>query len=315
MRDDAAATVALPPEGEDYLAWLAAEKGRRPNTLAAYRRDLVVYSTWLRERSLALAEVTTADLASFVGWLRASGRADASVARIVVAVRGLHRFALAEGLLDHDPGADLEQVRVPSGLPKPLTEQEVERLLAAVEGDDPLARRDRAILEVLYGTGLRISELCGLDLVDVDLDGALLRAFGKGGKERLVPLGRCAREALAAWLAPGGREEFLPDDVADRGDRDAVFLSTRGRRLGRQSAWEAVRRRGLAAGLGGRLSPHVLRHSCATHLLDHGADVRAVQELLGHASISTTQVYTLVSPERLRRVYDESHPRARGRPD
>ena len=263
---------------------------------------------------MALDAVTTADLATFVGWLRASGRAESSVARIVVAVRGLHRFALAEGLLDHDPGADVEQVRVASGLPKPLSEAEVERLLDAVVGDDPSALRDRAILEVLYGTGLRISELCGLDLVDVDLDGALLRAYGKGGKERLVPLGRCAREALGAWLGPGGRARLLPDTVAHRGDGEAVFLSVRGRRLGRQSAWEVVRRHGRAAGLGGKLSPHVLRHSCATHLLDHGADVRAVQELLGHASISTTQVYTLVSAERLRSVYDDAHPRARGRP-
>lgn len=306
--------VVLPAEAEDFLAWLAAEKGRRPNTLAAYRRDLSLYAEWLAASSLGLAEVDTAQLAAFVAWLRSGGRADSTVARITVAVRGLHRFALAEGLLDHDPGADLEQVRVPAGLPKPLTEEEVERLLDSVVGDDPLARRDRAVLEVLYGTGLRISELCGLDLSDLDLEAGLLRAFGKGGKERIVPLGRCARDALTSWLAPGGREELLPESVAQRGDADALFLNRRGRRLSRQSAWELVRRHGLAAGLAGKLSPHVLRHSCATHLLDHGADVRAVQELLGHSSISTTQVYTLVSAERMRAVYDEAHPRAKGRP-
>jgi integrase/recombinase XerD len=199
---------------------------------------------------------------------------------------------------------------VPAGLPKALSEEEVLALLAAVQGDDPIGRRDRAILEVLYGTGLRISELVGLSLADLDLGAALLRAFGKGAKERIVPLGRHALDALEWWLAPGGRPALEPARWARRGDAEAVLLNARGGRLSRQGAWGIVRRHGDAVGLGDRLTPHVLRHSCATHMLDHGADIRAVQELLGHASISTTQIYTLVSNERLFEVYRSAHPRA-----
>jgi integrase/recombinase XerD len=186
----------------------------------------------------------------------------------------------------------------------------VGRLLAAPTGGDPLALRDRAILEVLYGTGARVSELTGLSLGDVDLDASLLRVLGKGRKERIVPIGGPATRALVAWLGPGGRPHLEPERWRRRGDAEAVFLGARGGRLSRQAAWEVLRRHGEAVGLAGRLSPHVLRHSCATHMLDHGADIRAVQELLGHASISTTQVYTLVSTERLWEAYRSAHPRA-----
>jgi integrase/recombinase XerD len=200
---------------------------------------------------------------------------------------------------------------VPQGLPKALSEEEVERLLGAVVGENAVARRDRAILEVLYGTGLRISELVGLSLTDVSLDEGLLRAYGKGSKERVVPVGRFASQALGSWLSQSGRGALTPERWARRGDAEAVFLNARGGRLSRQGAWGIVRRYGEKVGLGSRLTPHVLRHSCATHMLDRGADIRAVQELLGHASISTTQVYTRVSTERLRQVYDEAHPRAK----
>jgi integrase/recombinase XerD len=198
-------------------------------------------------------------------------------------------------------------------LPKALAEDEVERLLGAVVGEDAVARRDRAILEVLYGTGLRISELVGLSITDVSLDEGLLRAYGKGSKERVVPIGRLAGEALIAWLSPSGRGALTPERWPRRGDAEAVFLNARGGRLSRQGAWGIVRRYGDKVGLGARLTPHVLRHSCATHMLDHGADIRAVQELLGHASISTTQVYTKVSTERLRLVYEQAHPRAKAK--
>jgi integrase/recombinase XerD len=228
-------------------------------------------------------------------------------------VRTFHRFLADEGQAPGDPAAFVAPPRVPQGLPKPLTEDEVRSLLDAVVGDEPIARRDRALLEVLYGTGARISEVCGLSLGDVDLDGALLRLFGKGAKERVVPVGRYAREALDAWLSPSGRGRLVPKQWARRSDADAIFLNRRGSRLSRQGAWAIVRQYGDRVGLRDRLSPHVLRHSCATHLLDHGADIRIVQELLGHASISTTQVYTKVSAERLQAVYEAAHPRARTR--
>jgi integrase/recombinase XerD len=303
--------TGLPAEAEELLTWLAVERGRAATTLSAYRRDLNAYWAWLGERGVAtLTAVAPDDVVAYVVALRAEGKAPASVARAMVAVRGLHRFLVDEGLASADPSGDVEQPRVPAGLPKALSEAEVGRLLDAPVGDEPLVRRDRAILEVLYGTGIRISELVGLSLADVDLDGALLRAFGKGSKERIVPLGRPARRALEAWLDPGGRPEIAPERWARRADAEAVFLNARGGRLSRQGGWLVVERYGRLVGLSAKLSPHVLRHSCATHMLDHGADIRAVQELLGHASISTTQVYTKVSTERLWKAYEAAHPRA-----
>jgi integrase/recombinase XerD len=300
----------LPREAEELLSWLAVEKGRSANTLAAYRRDLTAYWEFLLARGLALDDVSDRVVEDYLAFLRAAGRAPASVARALVAVRSLHRFCEDEGLSVRNPAEDVERPRVPAGLPKALSEDEVAALLAAVVGDEAVARRDRAILEVLYGCGLRVSELVGLSLGDVDLDASLVRAFGKGAKERVVPVGRLARDALRAWLTPAGRGALVPARWARRGDAEAVFLNTRGGRLSRQGAWGVVRHYGDRVGLGDRLTPHVLRHSCATHMLDHGADIRVVQELLGHASISTTQVYTKVSTERLRRVYEAAHPRA-----
>lgn len=307
---DPAPVPALPLEVEELLTWLRVEKGRSTNTLSAYRTDLRAYWAWLHRRGRSLGEVSEADVSAYIAHLRTLGRAPASVKRAVVSARALHRFCAIEGAAAIDPSADVALPRVPRGVPKALREDEVVALIEAVQGDEPLARRDRAILEVLYGTGLRISELVGLSLADVDLTEGLVRAFGKGAKERLVPIGRLAAAALDAWLAPGGRPEVEPERWARRGDAEALFLNGRGGRLSRQGAWGIVRRHGDRVGLGDRLTPHVLRHSCATHMLDHGADIRAVQELLGHASISTTQVYTLVSTERLWQVYRDAHPRA-----
>jgi integrase/recombinase XerD len=304
----------LPLEVEELLSWLVAERGRSRNTIAAYRRDLRAYCLWLTEQGRTVAGVEPSTIESYIAALRASGRAPASVARALVAVRSLHRFLAEEGDAPADPGAAVEAPRVPRGLPKALSEEEVASLIGAVLGNDPIARRDRAILEVLYGAGLRISELVGLSLADLDIDGGSLRALGKGSKERIVPLVGMAREALRDWLAGSGRGALEPERWARRGDAEAVFLNARGGRLSRQGAWGIVRRYGDHVGLGDRLTPHVLRHSCATHLLDHGADIRVVQELLGHASISTTQVYTLVSTERLRAAWAAAHPRARSRP-
>jgi integrase/recombinase XerD len=301
---------ALPLAAEEYLTWLSAERGRSTNTLSAYRRDLYAYVVWLGSRGVDVATASTTDLQDYVAVQRAAGRAPASVARSLVAVRSLHRFLADEGVVDADPGRALEVPGVPQGLPKAMSEEEVGRLLDGVTGDDPVARRDRAILETLYGTGVRISELVGLSLGDLDLDGGFLRAFGKGAKERLVPFVGEAAVAVGAWLEPSGRGAMAPKRWARRGDADSVFLNVRGGRLSRQGAWGVVKKRAAAVGLSERMTPHVLRHSCATHLLDHGADVRIVQELLGHASISTTQRYTLVSTERLRAAWTAAHPRA-----
>jgi len=333
--------AALSLAAEELLSWLAVEKGRSANTLSAYRRDLGAYETWLRSvaggtnvprpreaqgaqgaPSSVLASsgsrggslhagVDEAVLAAYLAYLRSRGLAPASVARAMVAVRSLYRFLAEEADAGGGPAGELLPPRVPQGLPKALSENEVSSLLAAVTGESPLALRDRAVLEVLYGTGMRISELTGLCLADLWVEEQLVRVLGKGGKERFVPLGRYARQALMAWLGPGGRPAVVPKRWARRGDSEAVFLNARGGRLTRQGAWGIVRRYGELAGLAGRLTPHVLRHSCATHMLEHGADIRAVQELLGHASISTTQVYTKVSPERLREAYLAAHPRAR----
>jgi integrase/recombinase XerD len=311
--DPSADLDALPLEVEEFLTHLAVEKGRAANTLAAYRRDLRRYRVFLRSRGRDVASAGPDDVLAFVHALRGEGLAPASVARMSVAVRGLHKFLVFEEHRGDDPAADLEMVGVPRGLPKALTEDEVTRLIDAVVDDTPVARRDRAILEVLYGCGLRISELCGLSMGDVDLGGSVLRAFGKGSKERVVPVGRLATRALAAWFDPAGRGAMEPDRWRRRGDAEAVFLNVRGGRLSRQGAWGVVHKYGDMVGLGERLTPHVLRHSCATHMLDHGADIRTVQELLGHASITTTQIYTKVSTERLVQVYLDAHPRARGR--
>jgi integrase/recombinase XerD len=305
--------VALSLPGEELLSWLAVEKGRSPNTLAAYRRDLVAYERWLKARGQSGAPQTVDQrtVAEYIGYLRQLGLAPATVTRAVVAVRSFHRFLVQEGETELDPTSDLRPPPLPQSLPKALSEDEVGALLASVTGDAPVQLRDRAVLEVLYGTGMRISELTGLSLGDLAIEDQLLRVLGKGNKERLVPVGRYARQALVAWLGPSGRPAMVPRRWARRGDSDAVFLNLRGGRLTRQGAWGIVHHYGERTGLGGRLTPHVLRHSCATHLLDHGADIRVVQELLGHASIATTQVYTKVSAERLRAVYEFAHPRAR----
>jgi len=299
----------------EYETWLRVERGLAPNSLAAYRRDLRRYAEYLRRRGVTgdVAHVDEAIVAGYVDELQQARTDDglrrykeSSIARALAAVRSFHRFCVEEGLLGTDPSEDVGAPRVPQGIPKALTEAEVEALLNAVPGDGPRPQRDRAILELLYAGGLRISELVGLDLGDVDLYDGLVRVLGKGSKERVVPLGRSAREAIGDYLTTGRTE------LVGRTRTSALFLNARGGRLTRQGAWLIVRAAGDRAGLSGRLFPHVLRHSCATHMLDRGADIRVVQELLGHASLSTTQVYTKVSPERLRAVYEAAHPRARG---
>ncbi|MFM8562434.1 MAG: site-specific tyrosine recombinase [Acidimicrobiia bacterium] len=299
----------LPVEVEEFLGWLSAERGRSLNTVSAYRRDLGGYCAWLTARGLDVRSVRPPDVDRFANERRGSGAAASSVARLMAAVRTFHRFMVDEGVRTDDPTADFEGIKVPAGIPKPLAEEEVGALIAAVVGDDPIALRDRALLELLYGTGARISEVCALSSGDLDLESGMVRLYGKGAKERLVPVGSHARDAVHRWLTEG-RGQLVPPRWARRGDAEAVFLNQRGGRLGRQAAYAIVVRHGDRAGLTAHLSPHALRHSCATHMLDHGADLRIVQELLGHATISTTQVYTRVSQERLFDQYRTAHPRA-----
>lgn len=301
---------------------LVVEKGRSPLTVSAYGRDLRRWSMFLAARGATVASATSDDAEQFGVALRMEGLAASSVTRTLVAVRNLHRWMVAEQMSDSDPTSDVETPKLPRSLPKALSEAQVLDLFSTVEvrvaegatgegGVDPLALRDMALLEVLYGTGARISEVCGLGFGDVDLDGALVRLFGKRSKERIVPIGRPAILALAIWFDEG-RPALTPERWRSRDDADAVMLGARGTRLTRQGAWLVLQRCAREAGLAEQVSPHVLRHSCATHLLDNGADIRTVQELLGHASISTTQIYTRVATERLWQAYRAAHPRSGG---
>ena len=301
--------MSLEP-AERFLAWMQIEQGRASKTIEAYRRDLREYEGWLTARRKTLMTASSADVEAFVAHLRKHGKAPRSVARQFAAVRMLHKYLAIEGERADDPAALVDGVRVPSGLPKPLQEDEVTRLIAAITGEDSFARRDRALIEFLYATGARISEACGLSLADLDMDDSLVRLFGKGSKERIVPFGRSAHRALEDWLQDGGRGMLVPRRWRSRDHEDAVFLGVHGTRLSRQAAFHIVRKYAGLAGIKEDVSPHTLRHSCATHMLVHGADLRIVQELLGHASVSTTQVYTKVDDELLVSVYRESHPRA-----
>ena len=301
----------LSTEAEEYLSWLAVEKGRSTNTLISYRRDLSGWERWSSDRGHDPLAADAGSIEAYLDHLRREGRTPATVARVTTSIRGLYRFLVGEGTLGSDPTVDVRSPSIPRRLPKALDEADVIRLLESVDGTEPLDLRDRAILEVLYASGARISEVVGLSLHDVDGDDdGMLRVFGKGAKERLVPIGRPAHAALARWLGPDGRGRLSPERWLRRADAEAVFLNTRGRRLTRQGAWAGVQLRAQRVGLGDVVSPHVLRHSCATHLLAHGADIRVVQEVLGHVSIATTQIYTRLSQEHLRASYNSAHPRA-----
>jgi integrase/recombinase XerD len=296
-----------------YLDHLAVERGTSRNTLDGYTRDLRRYAGHLTVAGVdGLAGVTEAHVSAFLAVLREGDEdhpplAASSAARALVAVRGLHKFAAREGLTDLDPAREVRPPAAPRRLPKALPVDDVVRLLdtPGVDGAGPL--RDRALLEVLYSTGARISEAVGLDLDDIESRERTVLLDGKGGKQRLVPIGRPALDALDAYLV-----RARPGLAAHGRGTPAVFLNVRGGRLSRQSAWQVLKVAAERAGIAVPVSPHTLRHSFATHLLEGGADVRVVQELLGHASVTTTQIYTLVTVNTLREVYATAHPRARG---
>ncbi|MFD6859952.1 site-specific tyrosine recombinase XerD [Rhodococcus sp. NPDC060086] len=299
---------------DTYLDHLTVERGAAANTLSSYRRDLARYRDYLTDCGISdLAEVREEHVAEFVAVLRRGdpdrdrpALAASSVARALIAVRGLHRFAAAEGRTPSDVARAVKPPTAGRRLPKSLTVDQVTAILDAVggEADGPRGLRDRALLELLYSTGARISEAVGLDVDDVDTDSRAVLLHGKGGKQRLVPVGRPALAALDAYLVRGR-------PVLAAGHTAALFLNARGGRLSRQSAWQVLQTAAERAAIGTGVSPHTLRHSFATHLLDGGADVRVVQELLGHASVTTTQIYTLVTVGALREVWAGAHPRAR----
>ncbi len=308
----------LDGEIQAYLDHLDVERGVAANTLSSYRRDLRRYLQYLADRKIGrLADVSEPDVSDFVVTLR-RGDPDngvpelsaSSAARALIAVRGLHRFAAIEGLAPTDVARAVKPPTPNRRLPKSLTIDQVEALLAAAGGgatDGPLDLRNRALLELLYSTGARISEAVGLDVDDIDVQARSALLWGKGGKQRLVPVGRPAVEALHAYLVRG-----RPDLARrGRGGVPALFLNSRGGRLSRQSAWQVLADAAERAKISAAVSPHTLRHSFATHLLEGGADVRVVQELLGHASVTTTQIYTLVTVSSLREVWAGAHPRAR----
>ncbi|MDP2288470.1 MAG: site-specific tyrosine recombinase XerD [Actinomycetota bacterium] len=296
-----------------YLNHLAIERGLSQNTLAAYSRDLERYLLWCLARGLSSADVIVeSDIADFSASLRDSSvgtpLAASSAGRVLVAIRGFHRFALDEGLTADDPSQRISPASAVKRLPKALSYDQVKRLLRAC-GDDstPAGLRDRALAELLYGTGVRISEAINIDVDDLKLEERTLIVTGKGDKQRMLPLGGYSIAALDEYLVRG-RPALL---LQGRGT-PAVFLNTKGGRLSRQSAYAVVRKAADSAKLEVEVSPHTLRHSFATHLLQGGADVRVVQELLGHSSVTTTQIYTAVTPDTLREVYATSHPRAQG---
>jgi integrase/recombinase XerD len=300
---------------DEFLAHASYERGLSKNTVDAYRRDLNMWDAYCRATGLDGARATPENVTDYLDRLRsgtapvAAPFAASSVARMLVAVRAFYRFLFREGHLDSDPTAKVGVPKKPRSIPKAIAVEDVEKLVE-LPSTDLRGRRDRAILETLYGAGLRITELVDLDLDDLDLDeGTILVRSGKGSKGRRVPLGRKARAAVGDYLALS-RPELATS--AKGGPGPGVFLNARGGRLSRQGCWKILKGYARAAGLEDRVSPHTLRHSFATHMLDAGADIRVVQELLGHASLATTQVYTLVSDRRLREVYLESHPRARG---
>jgi integrase/recombinase XerD len=291
---------------EEYLQWLTIEKGRSRATIEAYHRDLDSLLTWMDEHDILLDALNETELEEFFNGARDAKRAPSTVARAVASVRGWLAYLMDEGHLATDPSARLKGGRRGRTLPKPLGEDEIVKLLDSIPGTSSCDRRDRALLELLYDTGARVSEVVGLTLSDLDFDEELILLTGKGAKQRLVPIGATLTRVLKEYLEPGGRASLVgTKKIAN------VFLNARGGALSRQGVDLIVHKRSLAVGIErSRISAHVFRHSCATHMLAHGADIRVVQELLGHASIATTQLYTAVSVTTLQREYHHAHPRA-----
>ena len=289
---------------EQFLSYLQLERGVSPTTLSSYRQDLGIFERFLIRHGLTdLSGLKPLDIREFLQWLRDTQRGPSTIARKLAVVRSLFKFLEGQRWVSHNPTAFIETPRLWRRLPETLRLSEVEGLLSSVQREG-LGLRDLAMLEILYGAGLRVSELIGLDLQDVNQQAAFVRCMGKGNKERLVPLGRCALQALKCYL-----EQERPQLLSRRASVEALFVNRWGRRLTRQRVWQLLRFYAAKAGTGKAIHPHTLRHSFATHLLERGADLRTVQELLGHADISTTQRYTHVDRARLKAVHARHHPR------
>lgn len=288
-----------------FINYLKVERGLSVNTLSAYSRDLQVYLTYLSENTeiKSLAQVNQTQVLGFLGWQKNNGLSPRSRARNLSSLRMFHRFLLREKYTDSDPTALIESPRALQSLPKLLSQKQVEKLLLSPTGGNPLAVRDRAMLETLYATGMRVSELVDLRIVDLKLDIGCVNAFGKGGKQRLIPLGEIALEVLSDYLQYS-RPKLLKEKICSQ-----VFLNRSGKSMSRQGFWKNLKRYALQSGISHPVYPHMLRHSFATHLLENGADLRAVQTMLGHADISTTQIYTHVIQERLKQIHLRYHPR------
>ena len=286
-----------------FLDYLAVEKGLAKNSLCAYQSDLRHFGHWLRDQKLELDSVERISIVRYFQSLRTAGISSRSVARALAAIRGMFRFLVAERHLKHDPTENLENPKIWTSLPKSLAPADVEALLRTPPRDTAPGLRDRAMLELLYATGLRVSELIHVKINDLVMDAGFLRTMGKGSKERIVPFGDTARDAILEYMEKGRGE-------LDKHHDSYLFLSTLGRPMTRQSFWMKIVKYARDAGISAHISPHVLRHSFATHLLENGADLRSVQMMLGHTDISTTQIYTHVTRARLQKMYDSFHPRA-----
>jgi len=290
---------------EDFLRYLTVERGLARNSVLAYGQDLAKFARFLNVKARNARQIRQGEIDEFARRLSQEGLAARSIARALNAVRMFYRFLVAEKVVADDPTAQVRSPRTHKSLPRYLTLEEVDHLLGAPDLQSPLGLRDAAMVELLYATGLRVSELVSLRLRDINMEAGYLRCAGKGGKERLVPLGRQATQRLRAYL-----ERARPAILSGGTAHPALFLNSRGRGMSRQGFWKILKKYGRAVGLRGKLSPHVLRHSFATHLLERGADLRSVQMMLGHADISTTQIYTHINRERLRKIYKDFHPRA-----
>ena len=302
MQPPSPARADVDPDLDRFLDAVWLEDGLAANTLSAYRRDLQRLTNWLRERGRSLTAATPLDVASYFAASHAASRA-ATANRRLASLRRFYRWALRERLMDSDPTLQLVAAKRPARFPVTISESQVEALLAAPDVETPLGLRDRAMLELLYATGLRVSELVGMTMVELSLNDGLVRVLGKGSKERIVPLGEEARTWLERYL-----HDARPALLAGR-STEALFVTHRAEAMTRQRFWSLIRRHALASGINAPLSPHGLRHAFATHLLNHGADLRVVQMLLGHADISTTQIYTHVARERLQALHAKHHPR------